>query len=126
MPSFFPRDVLDEFLNLIESVSEVSYLLLYICSSKARRCDFYVEIAHGPSWLFLYYGMLRGTCFVTSGLTFTWANTILWSERPGITEILSTRVGLVVKKRCRIFLPRVDEVTICSSMQSLRASRHSL
>ena len=48
---------------------------------------------------FIYSGMLRGTCFVTSGLTFTWVNTISWSERRGITEISSTRVGLVVKNR---------------------------
>ena len=49
-------------------------------------------------WAFLYSKIVCGTCFVTSGLTFTWANTIAWLERPGITEISSTRVGLVVKK----------------------------
>ena len=52
---------------------------------------------------FLYSGMLRGTCLVTSGLTFTWANTISWSERPEMTEISSTREGFVVKNRGCIF-----------------------
>ena len=46
---------------------------------------------------FLYNAIIRGTCFVVSGLALTWANTILWLERPGVIDTLSTRVGFVLK-----------------------------
>ena len=39
--SFFPRDVLDEILNLIESVSEdfpsYSFIKVYVCSRRLTR-----------------------------------------------------------------------------------------
>ena len=41
--------------------------------------------------------------FNTSGLTFTWISTISWSVRPGIIDTLSTRVGLVVRNKSKIF-----------------------
>ena len=65
-----------------------------------------MEIPHGLLKLVpvgFLSGMLRGTCFVASGLASTWAYTISWSERPGITVISSTRVGLVVKNRSSMF-----------------------
>ena len=46
---------------------------------------------------FLYNKIGRGTCFVISGFALTLATTISWSERPGVIDTLSTRVGFVVK-----------------------------
>ena len=40
---------------------------------------------------------------MSSGLLFTSAMAMSWSERPGKTETLWTRVGFVVKKRSRLF-----------------------
>ena len=52
---------------------------------------------------FLYRIIWRGTCFIIFGLTFTSPKTISWSDRPGRTDILSTRVGFVIRKRSRMF-----------------------
>ena len=41
---------------------------------------------------FYYNRIVRGTCFIISGIPLTLANTISWSERPGVIDILSTRV----------------------------------
>ena len=41
-------------------------------------------------------------------------------------DTLSIRVGFEVKKRSKMCLPRVGEVTVCSRRQSLKTSRHSL
>ena len=41
-------------------------------------------------------------------------------------ETSSTRVGLDVKNRSRIWLPRVGWVTTCSRRQSSKTSRHSI
>ena len=54
--SFFPRDVLDEILNLIESVSEdfPSYSLLAIMNGKQ------INLQPGdPPWLISYYAGMR-------------------------------------------------------------------
>ena len=48
------------------------------------------------------------------------------SLRPGKIDTLSIRVGLEVKKRSKMCLPRVGEVTVCSRRQSLKTSRHSV
>ena len=51
----------------------------------------------------LYNKIVSGTCFDSSGFAFTLANTISWSERPGMIDTLSTRVGFVVKNKSRMF-----------------------
>ena len=46
---------------------------------------------------------MRGTCFDVSGFALTLANTMSWSERPGMIDTFSTRVGFVVKNKSRMF-----------------------
>ena len=48
---------------------------------------------------FLYNKIVRGTCFDISGFELTLANTISWSERPGMIDTL----GFVVKNKSRMF-----------------------
>ena len=58
------------------------------------------------SWFqlaFLYNIIVRRTCFDISGFALTLANTMSWSERPGMIDTLSTRVGFVVKNKSRMF-----------------------
>ena len=62
--------------KLLRFVDKLIPQALYICGSKARLMDCL-------SWS---NGMLRGTFFVTSGLTFT--ITMPWSERPGKIDIV--------------------------------------
>ena len=52
---------------------------------------------------FLYNKIVRGTCFDISGFALTLAYTISWSERPGMIDTFSTRVGFVVKNKSRMF-----------------------
>ena len=67
--------------------------------------------------------MLRRTCLIWLGMVFTSTRTMSWSLRPGKIDTLSIRVGLEVKKRSKMCLPRVGEVSVCSKRQSLMTSR---
>ena len=116
-------------INLSMPCSKHMPQFLNICGSKVSE-ELRLEIPHSLFKLvpicFFIKGMLRGTCLVWLGMVFTSTWTMSWSLRPGKIDTLSIRVGLEVKKRSKMCLPSVGEVTVRSRRQSLKTSRHSL
>ena len=68
-----------------------------------------------------YLYILRGFCLMTLGLQLVMIIGMpSWSLIPGTIVDLSTRVGLVVKNKSKVFFILVDSCTMCSSPKSLR------